>query len=100
MDRGQKLCWETLSCKLQRADNDSALQQNYKHQISVETDNLANTHQLRQKLQQHSEVPDNDIEAYVPYFNIKDDVDDPEDTRFLSIFATKASKHLKTSLKH
>ena len=28
------------------------------------TDNLANTHQLRQKLQQHSEVPDNDIEAY------------------------------------
>ena len=58
------------------------------------TDNLANTHQLRQKLQQHSEVPDNDIEAYVPYFNIKDDVDDPEDTRFLAIFATKRTLSL------
>ena len=57
-------------------------------------DNMANTHQLRQKLQQHSEVPDNNIEAYVPYFNIKDDVDKPEDTMFLAIFATKRTLSL------
>ena len=46
----EKLERQKLFCKLQRADNDPALQQNYKHQESVETENLANTLQLRQKL--------------------------------------------------
>ena len=98
MDCGQKLCWETWETEIVLQITETMIQlynkiTNIKKVLKL-TDNLANTHQLRQKLQQHSEVPDNDIEAYVPYFNIKDDVDDPEDTRFLAIFATKRTLSL------
>ena len=44
---------------------------------------------MRQKVENHLEVPDNDIEAYIPYYNIQDDVEHAEKTRFCIIFSTK-----------
>ena len=53
------------------------------------TDHIEDTHQMRQKIENHIEVPDNDIEAYIPYYNIQDDVDQADKTRFCIIFSTK-----------
>ena len=53
------------------------------------SDHIENTHQMRQKIENHLEVPDNDIEAYIPYYSIQDDVENNEKTRFCIIFSTK-----------
>ena len=53
------------------------------------TDHIEDTHQMRQKVENHIEVPDNDIEAYIPYFYIQDDVEHADKTIFCIIFSTK-----------
>ena len=50
-------------------------------------ESLDNTHELRQKIQQYTAVPENDIESYVAYSNIDDEND--EEVRFVIIFTTK-----------
>ena len=56
------------------------------------TEKLLTTHDLRQKLLLHFEMPGDDLEAYVPYFTIDDD-----ELRFMVVFASeKISSHLKT----
>ena len=52
-------------------------------------EHIENTHQMRQKIENHLEVPDNDIEGYIPYYSIQDDVDENDNTRFCVIFSTK-----------
>ena len=52
-------------------------------------EHIENTHQMRQKIENHLEVPDNDIEGYIPYHSIQDDVEQNEKTRFVVIFSTK-----------
>ena len=53
------------------------------------SEHIENTHQMRQKIENHLEVPDNDIEGYIPYYSIQDDVESNEKTRFCVIFSTK-----------
>ena len=48
---------------------------------------MDNTHELRQKIEQFTSVPENDIESYVAYSNIEDESD--EEVRFVIIFTTK-----------
>ena len=36
------------------------------------SETVENTHDLREKIKEFLEVPDNDIEGYVPYENIQD----------------------------
>ena len=54
----------------------------------LKSETVENTHDLREKIKEFLEVPDNDIEGYVPYENIQDEKED-EETRFTVIFATK-----------
>ena len=44
---------------------------------------------MRQKIESHLQVPDNDIEGYIPYYSIQDDVENNDQTRFCVIFSTK-----------
>ena len=53
------------------------------------SDHIENTHQMRQKIEKHLEIPDNDIEAYIPYYSIQDDVENNDKTRFCVNFSTK-----------
>ena len=53
------------------------------------TESVDTTHQLRQKLANHMDEPDNDIEAYCAYANIQDDIQKDEETRVCVIFTTK-----------
>ena len=60
------------------------------------TEKLLTTHDLRQKLLLHYEMPGDDFEAYVPYFTI-DDENDNDDLRFMVVVASeKTQSHLKT----
>ena len=43
---------------------------------------------MRQKIENHLEVPDNDIEGYIPYYSIQDDVEQNDKTCFCVIFST------------
>ena len=52
------------------------------------TEHIENTHQMRQKIENHLEVPDNDIEGYIPYYSIQDDVEQNDKTCFCVIFST------------
>ena len=52
-------------------------------------ESLHNTHELRQKIDQFSSEPSNDIESYVAYQNIQDDGDANEEIRIVIIFTTK-----------
>ena len=47
------------------------------HKIMNLTDHIedTNTHQMRQKVENHIEVPDNDFEAYISYYYIHDYVE-------------------------
>ena len=54
------------------------------------------THDLRKKLSEHTDKPESDLEAFVPYHNIEDDKDD-EDTRFMVEFATGKTLNLLKS---
>ena len=42
------------------------------------SETVENTHDLREKIKEFLEVPDNDIEGYVPYENIQDEKEDEE----------------------
>ena len=53
------------------------------------SESLHNTHELRQKIAEYTNEPANDIESYVAYSNIQDDVDSIEDIRVVIIFTTK-----------
>ena len=53
------------------------------------SESLHNTHELRQKIAEYTNEPTNDIESYVAYSNIQDDVDSNEDIRVVIIFTTK-----------
>ena len=55
--------------------------------ILRKTEKIVTTHDLRNKLSLHTDKPESDIEAFVPYYSIDDDKDD-EDTRFMVVFAT------------
>ena len=57
------------------------------------TESIDNTHELRTKIQQYSKVPDNDIESFICYSNIQDDVEDNEEIRLVVIFTTLHCKH-------
>ena len=61
------------------------------------TKSVETTHQLRQKLANHMEIPDNDIEAYCAYANIQDDVHKEDETRVCVIFTTKLLSFLSKS---
>ena len=37
---------------------------------------VENTHDLREKIKDHRTVPENDIEGYVAYDNIQDEIED------------------------
>ena len=50
-------------------------------------ESLDNTHELRQKIEQFTAVPENDIESYVANSNNEDESD--EEVRFVIIFTTK-----------
>ena len=63
------------------------------------TENLCNTHDLRQKIDPHLDVPDDETTAYVPYANI-DDSDETEETRICVIFATKKTLSLLSQSKN
>ena len=52
-------------------------------------ESLNNTHELRQKIEQYTSEPSNDIESYVAYHNIQDQGDSNEDIRIVIIFTTK-----------
>ena len=53
------------------------------------SESLHNTHELRQKIAEYTNEPTNNIESYVAYSNIQDDVDSNEDIRVVIIFTTK-----------
>ena len=53
------------------------------------SEKIENTHELRNKLKEFEDVPDDEHEGYVSYHNIEDDVTDPDDTRIIAIFTTK-----------
>ena len=52
-------------------------------------ESLHNTHELRQKIDQYTSEPSNDIESYVAYQNIQDHGDSNEEIRIVIIFTTK-----------
>ena len=52
-------------------------------------ESLNNTHELRQKIEQYTSEPSNDIESYVAYHNIQDHGDSNEDIRIVIIFEVK-----------
>ena len=52
------------------------------------SENILTSHDLRTKLAEHLDVPESEIDSYIPYQNIQDE-DDSEDTRFMAVFATK-----------
>ena len=60
----------------------------YMKKINGLTEGMENTHEMRQKIEQHDTEPDNDLEAYIPYSEIHDE-DKDEETKFIVIFATK-----------
>ena len=51
-------------------------------------ESLDNTHELREKIKQYLEIPENDIESYVAHAKIEDENND-EEVRFVIIFTTK-----------
>ena len=51
------------------------------------SENLLTTFQLRQKIQEHTEIPDNDIQGFIPHYIIEDE--DEGDARFVVVFSTK-----------
>ena len=51
-------------------------------------ESLDNTHELREKIKQYLEVPENDIESYVAHSKIEDE-NNEEEVRFVIIFTTK-----------
>ena len=52
------------------------------------TESIDNTHELRNKIKEYSKIPDNDIESFVCYSNIQDDVESNEELRLVVIFTT------------
>ena len=60
-------------------------------------ESLDNTHELREKIKQYLEVPENDIESYVAHAKIEDE-NNEEEVRFVIIFTTKRIlRYLKNS---
>ena len=53
------------------------------------SENLLTTFQLRQKVQEHTDIPDNDIQGFVPHYIIEDDADNEGDARFVIVYSTK-----------
>ena len=53
------------------------------------SENLLTTFQLRQKIQEHTEIPDNDIQGFIPHYIIEDEDDNEGDTRFVVVFSTR-----------
>ena len=53
------------------------------------SESLHNTHELRQKIAEYTNEPTNDIESFVAYPNIQDDVDSNEDIHVVIISTTK-----------
>ena len=53
------------------------------------SEKIENTHQLRIKIKDYEEIPDDKDEGFVSYSKIDDDVTDPENTRLLVIFTTR-----------
>ena len=64
------------------------------------TDHIEDTHQMRQKVENHIEVPDNDIEAYIPYYYIQDDIEHADKTTFCIIFSTEREISFLTKSSH
>ena len=52
------------------------------------SDKILNTHDLRTRVTQHLEVPESDIEGYIPYYTIEDE-DQNSEPRFTVIFSNK-----------
>ena len=53
------------------------------------TESLGTTHELRQKIREFEDVPENEFQSYVCYSRIHDDVQKEEDMRICVIFSTK-----------
>ena len=55
--------------------------------IKCLTEGMENTHEMRpQKIEQHNTEPDNDLQEYILYSEIRDE-DIDEETNFVAIFA-------------
>ena len=61
------------------------------------TINMVNTHQMRQKIQEVLNVPESEVEGFVPFWEI-DDENDNKEPRFCVIFATKKSQATLSSI--
>ena len=53
------------------------------------TESLGTTHELRQKIREFEDVPENEFQSYVCYSRIHDDVQNEDDMRICVIFSTK-----------
>ena len=60
------------------------------------TDGMENTHEMRQKIEQHNTEPDNDLQAYIPCSQVHDE-DKDEETKFFVIFVTKPTLYIVIS---
>ena len=56
--------------------------------ILDKTRDLLTTHDLRQKVAQHLETPESEVEAFIPFYEVLDE-DDDEDPRFTVIMTSK-----------
>ena len=64
--------------------------------VLKQTEKIMPTHDLRNKLAEHTATPESEHDGYVPYYAIDDEYDDDE-TRFIVTFATKKSLELMKS---
>ena len=56
------------------------------------SDKILNTHDLRTRVTQHLEVPESDIEGYIPYYTIEDE--DQNSKPSLSLVYFKLTLHI------